>query len=169
MTITKKNPSANGPRHVQLINGLTWRYRLISVDEKVDDLVGEIVKLAHAECVVVRGAHEGEVLRPDGVLGVLDLEDSGRGLLQMLLLALLLLLHAIRASAGEVGVELRMLVVWCASVTVRLLIASYLVLPIVVHRLDLLLQPLVLFVVQVLFILGSDVSYIYYHECRDGD
>lgn len=147
---------------------ITWGNRLISVDEQIDDRVGEVVELGHAESIVVGGAHEGEVLRPDRVLGVLDLQNARLGMVEVLLLALFLLLHAIRAATGEVGVELRVLVVGRATMG-RLLVFGDLILPVVVHRLDLLLQPLILLVEQVLLVLSACFSYINYHECRGGD
>lgn len=152
----------------KLIASHTCGNRLICVDKQIDDFIREVVQLAHAECVVVGGAHVGQVLGPHGIFGVLDLQDSRLRMVQMLLLALLLLLHAVRAATGEVGIELRMLIVWCASM-VLLLIAGDLVLPVVVHRLHLLLQPLVLLVKQMLLVLCRRCSYIYYHDRRDGN
>lgn len=124
--------------------------------------------MPHAEGVVVGRAHVCEILRPHRVLGVLDLQNARLWVVDVLLLALFLLLDTIRASAGKVRIELRMLVVGRATM-VLLLIVGDLILPVVVHRLDLLLQSLVLLVKQMLLILSADFYYIYYHECREGN
>lgn len=154
--------------HISIRNfskvSLTWRNGLVGIDEEIDDFVGQVVELGHAEGVVVSGAHVGQVLRPHRVLGVLDLEDPRRRMVDVLLLALLLLLYAIRAATREVvGCEVRVLVVGRVA-SLRLLIV--LILPVVVHRLHLLLQPLVLLVEQVLLVLGANITY---HECHEGD
>lgn len=90
-------------------------------------------------------------------------------MMKMLLLTLLLLLDAERAATWKVCIELWMLVVWCTSMAWLLIVSCYLILPVVIHRLHLLLEPLVLLVKQMLFIFSSYFTYINYHECRDGN